>query len=115
MDLSKASDCVPRNLLIAKLEAYRLKKNALKLVYSYLTNRTQRVEIGSSYSSPKNILIGVPQGSVLGPLLFNIFITDLFYMDLESEISNFADDTAIYTCDTSVDVVMIKLEGDLQR
>ena len=95
MDLSKACDCIPDDLLIAKLEAYGFKKNALKLVYSYLTNRTQRAKIGSTYSSPQHISIRVPQGSVLGPLLFNIFINDLFYMELESEICNFADDTTI--------------------
>ena len=114
MDLSKAYDCIPHDLLIAKLEAYGFKKNALKLVYSYLTNRTQRVKIGSTYSSPQHILIGVRQGSVLGPLLFNIFINDLFYMELESEICNFADDTTIYACDTDVEAVMIRLENDLQ-
>ena len=114
MDLSKAYDCIPHDLLIAKLEAYGFKKNALKLVYSYLTNRTQRVKIGSTYSSPQHISIGVPQGSVLGPLLFNIFINDLFYMELESEICNFADDTTIYACDTDVEAVMIRLENDLQ-
>ena len=52
MDSSKAHDCIPHDLLIAKLEAYGFEKNALKLVYSYLTNITQRVKIGSTYSSP---------------------------------------------------------------
>ena len=73
MDLSIAYDCIPHDLLTAKLEAYGFKKNALKLVYSYLTNRTQKVKIGSTYSSEKHILNGVPQGSVLRPLLLNIW------------------------------------------
>ena len=115
MDLSKAYDCIPHDLLIAKLEAYGLDTCALKLVYSYLTNRKQRVKVGSAYSTFQNISTGVPQGSVLGPLLFNIFINDLFFTDLESEICNFADDTTIYACDTSIDAVTIKLKDDLQK
>ena len=114
MALSKAYDCIPHDLLIAKSEAYGFKKNVLKLVHSYLTDRTQSVKIGSTYSSPQHISIGVPQGSVLGPLLFNIFINDLLYLEVESEICNFADDTTIYACDTDVEAVIIRLEGDLQ-
>ena len=96
MDLSKAYACIPHDLLITKLEAYGFDTCALKLVYSYLTNRKQRVKVGSAYSNFQSISTGVPQGSVHGPLLFNIFINDLFFTDLESEICKFADDTAIY-------------------
>ena len=115
IDLSKAYDCIPHDLLIAKLEAYGFGKNALKLVYSYLTNRKQRVKVGSAYSTFQNISTGVPQGSVLGPLLFNIFINDMLYLDLESEICNFADDTTIYASDRVIDNVIVKLEEDLQK
>ena len=115
MDLSKTYDCISHNLLIAKIEAYGFHRNALKLVYSFLKNRMQRVKIGSTYSSAKEISIGISQGFDLGPLLFSIFINDLFLIEMESDICNFADDTTIYACDTSVEAVIIRLETDLHR
>ena len=72
-DLLKAFDCLDHELLIAKLNAYGFSLTALKLVHNYLSNRKQRSKINSTYSSLLKILFGVPQGSILGPLLFNIF------------------------------------------
>ena len=70
-DLSKAFDCICHYLLIAKLNAYGVDRNALKLVYDYLSDRSQKTKVGFSFSDYLGIIYGVPQGSILGPLLFN--------------------------------------------
>ena len=77
-DLSKAFDCVNHELLIAKCAAYGLDYLSLKLLFSYLENRKQTVRINYAFSESKSVKYGVPQGSVLGLLLFNIYICDLF-------------------------------------
>ena len=95
MDLSKAYDCLPHDLLIAKLAAYGLDISSLSLLYSYLDNHYQRVKIGSHRSTARKIKICTPQGSVLGPLLFSIFINDVCLINLDSEICNFGDDNTL--------------------
>ena len=112
MDLSKAFDCIRHDLLIAKLHAYGFSREALLLVYSYLENRQQRVKINGSFSNYKHVQLGVPQGSVLGPLFFNIYINDLLLSIQETDICNYADDTTIYTCDMRLENVISMLEND---
>ena len=95
-DLSKAFDCIPHDLIIAKLEAYGFHIDALKRIHDYLSNRKQRVKVNDAYSSWKNIFYDVPQGSILGPLLFYIHLCELFYFLEDLDIASYADDTTIY-------------------
>ena len=78
MDLSKAFDCIQHDLIIAKLVAYGLDDRALKLIFSCLKNRKQCVRINNTYSNFENKISGVPQGSIVGPLLFDFSINKLF-------------------------------------
>lgn len=94
-DLSKAFDCVSIDLLIMKLKYYGFSTGSVALIASYLTDRHQIVEINGVKSTLKRLSCGVPQGSVLGPLLFLIYINDLRIKDSTSEIILFADDTTV--------------------
>ena len=102
MDLSKAYDCLSHNLLIAKLEAYGLDVGSLNFLLDYLSLRKHRTKVGSSCSKWSEICRGMPQGSILGPLLFNILINDIFFFVEKSEISNFTDDKTIYCIDNTI-------------
>ena len=112
MDLSKAFDCLNHDLLIAKLEAYGFSRGALQLIYSYLNRRKQRVKVNGSFSTWIETSVGVPQGSVLGPLLFNIYLNDLFMFVTDCKICNYADDTTIYVCDDNHENVINKLKTE---
>ena len=111
-DLSKAFDCLNHELLIAKLEAYGFDLSSLSYIYSYLSDRKQRTKVNNSYSSWSGIKSGVPQGSILGPLLFNIYLNDIFYFVSKCDITNYADDTTPYSIDKTVDALLSTLEAE---
>ena len=108
--ISLNHDCLSHELVIAKLDAYGFDKNTLKLVNSYLSNRKQRVKINNKNSSWSEISFGVLQGSILGPLLFNIFICDMFYFLEDYDIANYADDSTPYNGYKNVESVVNNLE-----
>ena len=97
---------------MAKLSAYGFDESAIGLIANYLSNRYQRVKIGSTFSSYLEILRGVPQGSILGPILFNLFINDLMFFIQETEVCNFTDDKTIYSCSPNFEEAALKLSND---
>ena len=90
-DLPEAFDCIPHDLLIAKLAAYCLSEEVLVYILSYLSNCKQCVRINDAYSEFENIITGVPQVSILGPFLFNLSINNLFCFILIASLHNFSD------------------------
>ena len=112
MDLSKAFGTINHDLLVAKLHVYGFSKESLKLIKSYLTNRWQRTKLNTGFSKWTEILLRVPQGSVLGPLLFNIYINDLFFLTEKANVCNYADNTTFYACDSDLNYLISRLEQD---
>ena len=111
-DLSMAFDCIPHKLLLEKLKAYGLCESAVSLIHSYLSDRKQCVRIGDCTSEYMKVLKGVPQGSILGPLLFNIFLNDIFYCINKVHLFSYADDNTLSHIADSLNVLVKELEED---
>ncbi len=114
MDLSKAFDCMPHGLLIAKLKAYGLSDEACSFMCSYLCGRFQRVKIADERSTWMPLSKGVPQGSCLGPLLFNIFMNDIFYFIETCLLVNYADDNTLSKVASTVELLLSALKKDTE-
>lgn len=115
LDLAKAFDTVDHDILLEKLYRYGIRGKAQILVSSYLKDRLQRVRTNGTYSEYERLDTGVPQGTILGPLLFILYINDLLVSLPEREIISFADDTAVVADEKSWDRVEEKVNCQLQE
>ena len=112
MDLSKAFDCIPHDLVIAKLAAYGFIKKMICYIYSYLKSRKQCVSVNNINSTLEEIISGVPQDSIVGPILFNIFFNDFFYFILVASAHTFADDDNLSSFAKTIENLISILESE---
>ena len=109
-DLSIAFDCLSHELIIAKLNGHGFSLPAIKLIHDNLSNRQQRTKINHDLSSWEEVLFGVPQGSVFGPILFNIFLGGLFLVIKETKFASYADDNTLYDAGNAIKDVISSLQ-----
>ena len=112
---SLISTAVDRKILLRKLKCYGIKEEALDLLRSYLTNRNQKCQVKNLISSEKSIRCGVTQGSILGPLLFLLYINDLPQYLSETKSRMFADDTNLTASGQCVKEVETAVNSDLEN
>ena len=105
-DLIFAFDCLSHELVIAELNAYEFNLPVLKLMHSYLSNRKPHTKVNHAYSSCKKILFGVLQGPILGPILFNLSLSDLLLVISDSSFSSYADYNTVYDSGNCIDDVI---------
>ena len=112
MDLSKVSDCILHDLVIAKLAAYGFDKKMICYIYSYLKSKKQCVSVNNINSTFEEIISEVPQGSIVGPILFKIFFNDFFYFILVASAHNFADDNTLLSFAKAIENLISILESE---
>ena len=112
MDFSKAFDCVPHDLLLAKLAAYGIDDNLILYRHFYLLNCKQCVCINNIPSEFNKVISGVPQGSIVGPILFNCFFNDFSYFIKNANVHNFTDDNTLTTFAQNVGTLISVLESE---
>ena len=114
-DLSKPLDCIDHESLIAKLYAHGCDMHSFYFIYFYPKGRKQITKTNSFYSVFAEILFGIPQGSILGPLLLNIYICELIFENSDIVIANYIDHNSWYVCTSDLDSVIFNLQRNTKN